>query len=677
MKKTIFLALISIFLLSSLIGCGGGASSSSTPPGEQPSVAFLIELRPSQYIAQTNSFIIIRARVLNGNGNPIANVPVRFTNLSAVGQLSATTANTNNSGFAEIRLASTTAGFATIQAEIYSGESVVRDRRTVFFTLQNILAVRLALDVDANNNLIYDEPSDLLLGEDANDNSVKIRARVFDAGGVLLAGRQVTFDAERAFRVGTSILGTDAWPCSDGSDTCFIAFPLGTTAFTSVDTGEAFVQVLVAAESLRNFTTNLNIFAFADNGAANMKTLFISPVAVSAVAVSADPSVIPPSTSGTPSPSTITAIAVTNLNQPVPDGTTINFSIDAVCAAAGGTITPFGRTGVAAPGDGTATATFTAPPKEGKCTVTASVGGKSATVDVLVTTPLTVQPTAQTIDGVVGGKAIFTIYGGIPGYTVTSSNKAIACNSTDADCSDASDTGTWAVAASGDTFTVTVPANTPSGSVTLTVRDSVGTTVPATITITGPGGLMIVPGSVSVIAGTGGEFTFTISGGTPPYTTTSSNPAKACNSTDNICDATDTGTWTGTPITVTVPATATPGTVTLNVFDAAGGKTSATITIACAISPVISPISATICENDTSCSAGRDSVSFSIFDGTPPYFTISSNPGVIASPGALATFSVNAINNTITADTTVTLTVTDSSVVCPATATATVTVINQ
>jgi Bacterial Ig-like domain/Bacterial Ig-like domain (group 1) len=486
MKKTIFLALISIFLLSSLIGCGGGAGSSSTPPGEQPGVPFFIELRPSQYIAQTNSFIIIRARVLNGNGNPIGNVPVRFTNLSAVGVLSATSANTNSSGYADVRLSSTTPGFATVQAEIYSGESVVRDRRTLFFTLQDVLAVRLALDADADNDLIYDEPSDLLLGEDANDNSVKIRARVYNAGGALLAGRQVTFDAERAYRVGTSILGTDAALCSDGSDTCFIAFPLGTTVFTN-ENGEAYVQVLVATESLRNFTSNLNIFATADNGAANMKTLFISPVSVGSISVSADPSVIAPTTSGTASTSTITAIAMTNTNQPVPDGTTINFSIDAACAAAGGRITPFGRTGVAAAGDGTATATFTAPPTMVTCTITASIGSVSDTIDVVVTAPLAITPDTFDIGSalagsvdvqyfVSGGKAPYTIHFTLPQFVDAASPTQ------DGDTVGTAGTN-QAVFTVRYTWTAGVEAKFQ-----LIVVDSLGTTVSSDINITSGGG---------------------------------------------------------------------------------------------------------------------------------------------------------------------------------------------
>lgn len=468
MKRLSYLILI--FLLSvTFSSCGGGGSGIDLPPITQSDK---IELRADSYIAQTNGSITLEATV-SSKGRAVPNVEVTFTNLSPIGNFcnGIKEAITDSSGKAKVCIESTTPGFATIQAEVNKGSGIVRERKTVFFSSNDILAVRLALDVDADNDLIYDELSDTLLGETSSDNSVKIRARVYDAGGVLLAGRLVQFDAERAYRVGTSILGTDStWPCSDESDTCYIAFPSGNTAYTDEKNGEAITQMLVGVESLRNFTTNLNIFAQADNGASNMKTLFISPVTVSSITVTANPSVIPPSTSGTASTSTITAIAMTNTNQPVPDGTTINFSIDSACAAAGGKITPFGRTGVAASGDGTATATFTAPSASRTCTITAAVGGVSNTTTVTVTTTLTVQPSAVTITGTAGGTATFTIYGGIPGYTITSSRPTMPPVPT-------------TVAASGGTFTVTVPASTAAGTVTITVRDSAGTTATATITI--------------------------------------------------------------------------------------------------------------------------------------------------------------------------------------------------
>jgi hypothetical protein len=455
MKKPIFLALISIFLLSSLTfllssltGCGGGASSSSAPPGEQPSVPFSIELRPSQYIAQTNSFIIIRARVFNGNGNAIPNVPVTFTNLSAVGQLSATSANTNSNGFAEVKISSTTPGFSTVQAQIYSGESVVRDRRTLFFTLQNILQVGMNMSVDSvPGNGIFNEANDLILFNPppAPDDTVEILATVLDAGGVPVGG-------------GVAV----AWDSDHKNDPT--TNPTGEVHFIRADSqtdvfGQAQAIIQVTPESIRDTDTLVNVMASAGNGAAGMVTLFLRPVVVSSVTVSADPQTVEVG-----GDSTITAVVALNTGAHAPDGTTVGFTTSC------GTVTPFAQTV-----GGVATATFTAPQKVGTCTITVTAGGVSGTTDVVVTVPLSVQPDTQTVLG--GNDAVFTIFGGIPGYTVTSSDPAVAFNGT-------AGSGTWTVASAGDTFTVKTIAVTKDTDVTLTVRDAVGTTVTATLTVT-------------------------------------------------------------------------------------------------------------------------------------------------------------------------------------------------
>lgn len=477
MKKILLFLLLTALSLPLLSGCGGNTSApANVPAGENPGIPSVVQLTPDQYIAQTNGHITLHTKVLDGNGIAVPNQTVTYTNLSALGTLSSTTAITDSLGIATVTLSSPAAGFVTVLAQIYSGASQVRDQKVVYFTSNDVLAVMMLLDADANNNGIYDEPSDILLGETPSDTSVKIRARVYDAGGVLLAGEKVTFSAERPYRVGTSILGTDATTaCSDGSSTCWIAFPLGTSMYTNTN-GEAFAQVIVGVESLRNFTSNLNIFATAGNGASNMKTLFISPVTVSSITVTAKPPAIPPSTPpSVTSTSTITATALTNFNQPVPDGTAINFSIDSACATAGGKITPFGRTT-----SGSATATFTAPTATLTCTITASIGSVSATTTVLVTTPLSVLPSTMTLNETQTGT--FTVYGGVAPYTIFSDNP-----------SNITITGS-PVAVSGGTFTVKplatfctpiAPATTCTGTATITVRDNVGTTVTATITVNG------------------------------------------------------------------------------------------------------------------------------------------------------------------------------------------------
>ncbi len=71
-------------------------------------------------------------------------------------------------------------------------------------------------------------------------------------------------------------------------------------------------------------------------------------------------------------------------------------------------------------------------------------------------------------------------------------------------------------------------------------------------------------------------------------------------------------------------------------------------------------VSAIICENTANCVPGTPTTAtFTISGGVLPYFTTSSNSAVILSPGATNPFTVDAELNSVTVDTTITLTVTD------------------
>lgn len=473
--KKFFILLTLLALTLSALNCGGGAGSSNSPAGENPGKPSIVQLLPSHFIAQTNTVITLHAKVLDGNGNPVRHLAVRFTNLSPIGVLSSTSAKTNDIGIATVTLKSTVQGFATIQAEVNKGVAIVRDRKTVFFATTLNLQPFMTLDVDGDNDGIYNEPSDLTLFENANDNQVVVRATVFNRFGQRAALTSVTF----------------------GADSSEASFPLGSTGTTNAN-GEATVLVQVDPAAVRNLGTILNITATADNGAANLVSLFLLPVIVNNVNVTANPSVIEPEDT-----SDITASVVLNTGGPAPDGTSVSY------IASCGSVTPFAQTA-----NGVANAEYTGPSSEGTCTITATSGGVSATTDILVTTALTVLPGAQTIDGIAGGTVSYTIYSGVAPYTVTSSNAAIAYDSAPGD-------GTWNVAASGDSFIVTVPAFTSAGTVTLTVRDAAGTTKTATLTITVPTStLSITPTSFAI----GNAIPFDVdvqyfvSGGVAPYT---------------------------------------------------------------------------------------------------------------------------------------------------------------
>ncbi len=497
-----------------LINCGGGSGGSSSPSGEKPGVPEKVQVLPSHYIAQTNSAIIIRAKILNGNGGPVKNLPVTFTNISPIGTLlnmkdapigNRTVIKTNDNGMATLKVRSTTTGFVTIQAEVNKGVGIVRDRKTVFFSSSLALSPFMYLDADGDGDQIYNEPDDYTLfqNNNANDNQVLFRATVFDKFGQRVFGSTVLFGADFPYKVGTETT------CSDGTTSCSVTFPNGNSATTN-SSGEAFVLVQVDP-TLHNITTVLNITAVADNGAANVYSLFLEPITISSVTVTANPSVVAPD--GT---STISAAVMLNTGGQPPDGTAVGFVADC------GTVDPFGLTT-----SGLATAKFTAPsvvPSPPVCRVTATVAGQSGFADITISAALTVLPSTQSINGLTGGTVSYVISGGVAPYTVTSSNRFAACNdgNADGDCSDAEDSGTWFVTTPDATsgayiFTVTVPASTAAQGITLTVRDSIGTTKDATLNIGSGGALSVQPGTISINGDTGGPVTFTIFGGVPPY----------------------------------------------------------------------------------------------------------------------------------------------------------------
>ncbi|MEF9427533.1 MAG: Ig-like domain-containing protein, partial [Candidatus Mariimomonas ferrooxydans] len=150
MIKRFLLSIAFFTIIVLLAGCGGSGGTTGIPRGVNPGIPSVVQLLPLQIVAQTNSYIDFRAKVLDGNGNPVKNERVTFTNLSSpFGTLSSTVRYTDSLGFATVTLYSTTSGFATVQAEVDTGAGWVRDRRTVYFTTGSLnLYPYLILDVD-------------------------------------------------------------------------------------------------------------------------------------------------------------------------------------------------------------------------------------------------------------------------------------------------------------------------------------------------------------------------------------------------------------------------------------------------------------------------------------------------------------------------------------------------
>ena len=188
--KRIMLLLAVLALAVGAFSCGGGgAGSSSSPSGENPGIPSVVQLSASHIVAQTNASITLHAKVLDGNGIPLANVPVTFTNLSEpfgvinaalkllgiskpVGALSATVANTDGNGIASAKLSSTTAGFATIVAQVSNGVGTVRDRKTFVFTSASTINLQPRVDLDVSKDGInFNVPGDNTLFKGTGEQS--------------------------------------------------------------------------------------------------------------------------------------------------------------------------------------------------------------------------------------------------------------------------------------------------------------------------------------------------------------------------------------------------------------------------------------------------------------------------------------------------------------------------
>ncbi len=651
MKKIIILLTLLVFSVATFSCGGGGSGSSSSPHGENPGLPSVVQLRSSHNVAQTNATVYLHARILDGNGVPVKNEPVTFTNLSEpfgviktvlralglrkpVGALSAAVVKTDNLGIATAKLTSTTSGFATIQAEVNTGAGQVRDKRTIFFGFVPVPATppgpTLELQVDDGNGT-FNQDDDFILFKSGSsaDNQRTIKALILDGFGMPMANVDVTFASD-----------------SPNEVTFDKTSPVKTNT-----AGEAIVNITVKPAILSNLQRVLNITAQAtadSTSLAAIQSLFLEPVTVSSLVLSANPTVV--TTDGT---SAVLATVKMLGNLPVPDGSAVSFET-ITC----GSVTPFAQTT-----DGAATATFiapSAPPSGGICQVRATIGSvTSAPINITVTTTatLTVQPSTQTVNGVAGGAATFTIFGGTAPYTVTSTNRFNACNDTniDGDCSDADDSGIWNVSASSNQFfTVRVPATTPAGSVTLTVRDSVGATVTATLTIGGGTALSVLPSAVTVYKPSASDdnLDFTIFGGFPPYSVFSNNvlfPAVSI---------------TSNTFRVTVGANAPTGTVIATVRDNAGATTTATITISSIPSTPLKviPASQTI-SNPLVGDPARGFAQYTVTGGTGSgYNAFSSNPALVTTPmsGNVVTATVQPGVTSLTADTTVTITIYDS-----------------
>ncbi|MBI5101026.1 MAG: Ig-like domain-containing protein [Nitrospirae bacterium] len=655
MIKRLTLIILIMAAAASLFGCGGGGSSASLPDGVNPGVVSRVELMATSYVNQTNGYCYLKTKAIDGNGVPIPNRQVVWTNLSTTGVLDTTTSMTNQNGIATATLYSTTSGFATVQAEVNAdntGTEKIRDRKTVYFTPFDMVwpgagqgtlnLASLTLDVDSDNDGVYNETSDFILFQPSGKTDAVIRATVTDSTGAPLMNSAVTF----------------------GADSPEVTFPAGSdTKAPVVHTnaqGQASVLARVLPSILRTYDTTVNITAEADNNTVDVVTLFLKPVTVTSITVSASPTTVQGGgtiTTTTSTGTTTTAVApgtadvvatvTTSVGVPPPSGTNVRFTTNL------GTIDAFAATDA----NGIAKAKYTAPNPvlvASTATVTASAGGQSGSTNINVTVPtagppaLSVIPASQTIaNPVVGNTARYTILGGTAPYSVFSDSPAVV-----------------QATIAGSVLTAMV-AGVPTAdqTVTLSVYDSLGAKVDVklvlqivqvaqlTVTPNPPTPVMGIPNPDGNAAD---DLTFSISGGTGPYTITSSNPGVIAS--PGLLGAGVTQ-FTVDPNSVNVSTQ-----VTLFVSDSVG----ATVSVPVTVNPLVLGITLdkfNVIGMPVSANGAANLVTATVMGGTGPYIVTSNNPALTPSgtwTSGAAPFSFSFFANNVGAVTTVTLTVFDN-----------------
>lgn len=266
-------------------------------------------------------------------------------------------------------------------------------------------------------------------------------------------------------------------------------------------------------------------------------------------------------------------------------------------------------------------------------TITVTVGS-SSTLDVFSTAPAALSLAPQST-------ATFTIGGGTPPYSVTSSNTSAAT-----------------VSINGGVLTITSfsPSTAGSGNVaTITVRDAnAKTATPIVVTVTA---LPFVLSATTITAFVGRVIDVTISGGTPPYRVASSLPAAVT--------ATLSPSQTDFRLTLNSPST-----VDVFVLDANNQQQKLTVTVIAGTPSLgLSPSALTVSETDT------QDILLTVLGaaaGTPPRVFSSDTGRLKVSPisGNTVTVSTGS-SRCVDKDTAVSITVIDSN---GASGTATITI---
>ncbi|MFL6658193.1 MAG: beta strand repeat-containing protein [Massilia sp.] len=242
-------------------------------------------------------------------------------------------------------------------------------------------------------------------------------------------------------------------------------------------------------------------------------------------------------------------------------------------------------------------------------TMLSACGGGGGTVGLPTGQALFTSAPA-TITLAAGASAAYTIGGGNPLYTASSSNRDVAT-----------------VTASGTSFTVTGVSN---GTVTITITDAVGASVSVTATVSGG----TPPASVNLFStapaditlAVGASVQYTVGGGKPAYAASSSNPAVVA------------VTVSGTAINITGLAA---GNAQIFVTDTAG--TSLTLAVTIGTGGGGTPVALFVTAPSAVTLAVGSSTQYTVGGGKPAYAAASSNPSVVTATASGTALTLNAL----------------------------------
>lgn len=481
-RNCMFIVLLMFSCTILLAGCGGGGSAADiyTPPSAPDVVK--VSLYTARTVSEIGASVPVYARVVDQSGRGIKGKTVHFTATSGV--IATTQATTDEQGMARSAVQSFSSGNVKVTADC-DGYKAQKD---VFYTDDLTYKPSMKISVDSGNGT-YDEQSDYIVFETSEDNILTVKVNISRSGGRPASGEPVSLST-----LGGVVTVTFLSPSTTITDSA----------------GDAYFVVKFTPQTLTTGRTTIGIIATATVDGTDLRevvSIAVSPVVVTRILLTASPDEVKVTQT-----STVQAKVYITGEKPAPDGLLVAFT--STC----GSVTPYSETT-----NGTASATFKAPavvPADDKCTVTASAGGVSSTIDIGITADLLILPPVVVINGVDGGLATYQVKYGKPPYYVKSSSGRYQPN-------------TYTLNNSGETFWVTVQPRSLPEVVTLTVTDSAKSTATATLEIIDPSNtsFTVIPQSATVKGiGSGADgdpsddITFYIRGGAPPYTVVSTMP---------------------------------------------------------------------------------------------------------------------------------------------------------